>query len=85
MKCNNNHVNIEIKSCAYYSYFLKHAKFTSVSNTDNLRSAMATYYDFFSKNTESSNPIISVPYIDAAGLGKFVHLLHFSIKLNTTS
>ena len=31
---------------------------------------MATYYDFFSKNTESNKPIVSVPYVDAAGLGK---------------
>ncbi|KAJ7382932.1 hypothetical protein OS493_031707 [Desmophyllum pertusum] len=52
-------------------------KFTSVSDTDNLRNAMATYYDSFSKNTESNNPIISVPYIDAAGLGKLKTFVYF--------
>lgn len=51
-------------------------KFTTVSDTDNLRSVMATYYDFFSKNTERSKPIISVPYIDAAGLGKLKTLVN---------
>ncbi|KAL9960894.1 hypothetical protein ACROYT_G034402 [Oculina patagonica] len=41
--------------------------FTTVSDTDNLLSVMATYYDFFSKNTEPNKPIISSPYVDVAG------------------
>jgi len=46
-----------------------HGKFTSISNTNNLRSTMATYYDFFSRNVEKDKPIISVPYVDAFGSG----------------
>lgn len=43
--------------------------FTYVQNTNNLRTVMATYYDFFSSNTVRKEPIISIPYIDAFGLG----------------
>ncbi|KAL9960905.1 hypothetical protein ACROYT_G034413 [Oculina patagonica] len=49
--------------------FVIPGKFTSISNTNNLRSAMATYYDFFSRNAESDKPIISIPYVDAFGGG----------------
>ena len=31
---------------------------------------MATYYDFFSTNTVRNEPIISIPYVDAFGIGK---------------
>ena len=31
---------------------------------------MATYYDFFSKNIARTEPVISIPYIDAFGTGK---------------
>ena len=48
----------------------KEGKFTYVQNTNNLRTVMATYYDFFSSNTVRNEPIISIPYIDAFGLGK---------------
>ena len=49
--------------------FCQSGKFTSISDAKNLRSAMATYYDFFSRNAEKDRPIISVPYVDAFGSG----------------
>ena len=48
----------------------KAGKFTYVSNTNNLRRDMATYYDFFSSNIVRDEPIISIPYVDAFGTGK---------------
>lgn len=53
-----------------YHRFFKEGTFTYVQNTNNLRTVMATYYDFFSSNTVRNEPIISIPYIDAFGLGK---------------
>ncbi|XP_068693104.1 VWFA and cache domain-containing protein 1-like [Montipora foliosa] len=44
-------------------------KFTYVSNTNNLRRDLATYYDFFSTNTIRDEPIISIPYVDTFGTG----------------
>ena len=52
-----------------YFFFEQPGKFTSVSNENKLRSAMATYYDFFSRNTQGDKPIISIPYVDAFGSG----------------
>ena len=51
-------------------FFFKAGKFTYVSNTNTLRNDMATYYDFFSSKTIRNEPIISIPYVDAFGLGK---------------
>ncbi|CAH1780663.1 unnamed protein product, partial [Owenia fusiformis] len=42
--------------------------FTKVSDPDTLRGKMSSYYDFFS-DVEHDNAIITVPYVDASGLG----------------
>ena len=55
---------------SHHRFFFKEGTFTYVQNTNNLRTVMATYYDFFSSNTVRNEPIISIPYIDAFGLGK---------------
>ena len=52
------------------SLCLKAGKFTYVSNTNNLRRDLGTYYDFFSTNTIRDEPIISIPNVDAFGTGK---------------
>ena len=59
--------------------FCQSGKFTSISDTNNLRSAMATYYDFFSRNAEKDRPIVSVPYVDAFGIGN--NIIFYSLLL----
>ena len=62
------------------SVLFKVGKFTYVENTNNLRSDMATYYDFFSTNTIRNEPIISIPYIDAFGTGKIqLNIIHLGL------
>ncbi|XP_064640200.1 VWFA and cache domain-containing protein 1-like isoform X2 [Lineus longissimus] len=48
---------------------VKEGLYTAIENPSKLRSSMATYYNFFSKATNNSSPVISVPYFDAFGLG----------------
>ncbi len=42
---------------------------THVSDPSDLRSAMASYYDFFSEDGNDDGVIFSVPYLDSLGLG----------------
>ncbi len=42
---------------------------THVSDPSDLRSAMASYYDFFSEDNDNDNVIFSVPYFDGFGIG----------------
>ena len=61
----------QLNKVIYYLLSLSKAgKFTYVSNTNNLRRDLATYYDFFSTNTIRDEPIVSIPYVDAFGTGK---------------
>ncbi|XP_078343118.1 VWFA and cache domain-containing protein 1-like [Oculina patagonica] len=43
-------------------------KYTFVADVKNLRSKMATYYNFFALG-EQDSPVVSVPYLDAFGTG----------------
>ena len=66
------HLISKLLTFCLHSVLFKVGKFTYVQNTNNLRSDMATYYDFFSTNTIRNEPIISIPYIDAFGTGKIL-------------
>jgi hypothetical protein len=44
--------------------------YTKVTDPDNLRQAMGSFYDFFSKSDHDNQPVITVPYYDAFGLGR---------------
>ncbi|XP_070573521.1 VWFA and cache domain-containing protein 1-like [Ptychodera flava] len=49
---------------------IKQGDYTQVTDYGFLRNTMARYYDFFSRTTTATDePIFSVPYIDALGLG----------------
>ncbi|ELU01004.1 hypothetical protein CAPTEDRAFT_222126 [Capitella teleta] len=48
---------------------IKQGVYTEVTDPDNLRNEMASFYSFFSKSGRLTNPIFSVPYYDAFGLG----------------
>ena len=64
----------------------KAGRFTYVQDTNSLRKDLATYYDYFSKNTARDEPIISIPYIDAFGTGKdaiYCYILSTTTTTNT--
>ena len=44
-----------------------------------LRSKMATYYTLFASVQQLTQPVVSVPYVDAFGLGKELSLTKKSI------
>ena len=44
--------------------------FTPVPDISTLRSKMATYYTLFASVQQLTQPVVSVPYVDAFGLGK---------------
>ncbi|XP_070554595.1 VWFA and cache domain-containing protein 1-like [Ptychodera flava] len=48
---------------------IKVGRFTKVTNPNNLRVQMASYYNFFSTVVASDTPIFSVPYQAASGIG----------------
>jgi poly [ADP-ribose] polymerase len=43
--------------------------YTKVTDPMDLRSAMGSYYDFFDQKSRLEDPIVTVPYFDAFGLG----------------
>ncbi|ELT90476.1 hypothetical protein CAPTEDRAFT_196421 [Capitella teleta] len=48
---------------------IKEGVYTKVSNPSNLRFEMASFYNFFGKSGRLTDPIFTVPYFDAFGLG----------------
>ncbi|ELU16667.1 hypothetical protein CAPTEDRAFT_192407 [Capitella teleta] len=48
---------------------IKEGVYTRVSNPSNLRFEMASFYNFFGISGRLTNPIFTVPYFDAFGLG----------------
>ncbi|XP_077994463.1 VWFA and cache domain-containing protein 1-like [Glandiceps talaboti] len=48
---------------------VKPGQYVHVSDPNNLRSLMASYYDYFSDESHSGQPIFSVPYQAASGIG----------------
>ena len=63
MQPQNEHTNTT-SFCIFQS-----GAYTKVSDPSNLRFAMGSYYDFFSESTYNTQPVITVPYFDAFGLG----------------
>ena len=55
---------------------------THVENPNDLRRQMARYYDFFSRTGMAPEPVVSVPYLDAFGLGMcFFVFEKYNLKL----
>ena len=54
-----------------FSLFLQAGIYTAVENANNLRAEMGSYYDFFLKDTVTE-PVFSIPYLDAFGTGKLL-------------
>ena len=51
-----------------FLYSFKTGRYKYVKDFKTLRGDMATYYDLFSLGTHL-DPVVSVPYVDAFGLG----------------
>ena len=50
--------------------YCQEGRFVRVTDAHNLRSAMARYYDYFSKSGSAPEPVFTVPYFGFFGLGK---------------
>ena len=55
-------------------FFPQPGIFTSVPDISTLRSKMATYYTLFASVQQLTQPVVSVPYVDAFGTGKELNL-----------
>ena len=55
-------------------FFPQPGIFTSVPDISTLRSKMATYYTLFASVQQLTQPVVSVPYVDAFGTGNELSL-----------
>ncbi len=58
-----------------FSFFVHQAgRYIHIEDPAKLRSAMASYYDFFSDGQELEEVVFTVPYYDAFGIGQCYHM-----------
>ena len=55
-------------------FFPQPGIFTSVPDISTLRTKMATYYTLFASVQQLTQPVVSVPYVDAFGTGNELSL-----------
>ena len=62
---------------------IQRGEFTAVTEPDNLRSKMASYYNYFGRTGERPVVAFSAPYYDAFGLGTFKFKSVYFSKIHT--